>query len=103
MIGPSMREYEFYKYSDGPNEYGQQTLIKDENGEPVVQGTVKLAINNTSTSIQDNIRYKDATYLGLTMDNSITDRYVIQYGAERLKVLYVNPQGRYKQVFLNSI
>lgn len=103
MINAQMREYAYYLYSIEPDQYGQLTLIKDENGEPVVQGTVKLAINNTSTSIQDNIRYKDATYLGLTMDNSITDRYVIQYGAERLKVLYVNPQGRYKQVFLNSI
>lgn len=102
MINAQMREYDYFLYNTETDLYGQRTLIKDENGEPVVQGTVKMAINNTSTSIQDNIRYKDATYLGLTRGN-INDRYVIQYGEERLKVLYVNPLGRYKQVFLNSI
>ena len=103
MINPSMRDYNYYLYNSEPDAYGQYTLIKDENGEPVVQGTVKLSINNTSTSIQDNIKYKNATYLGLTLNKNINDTYVIQYGEERLKVLYVNPQGRYKQVFLNNI
>ena len=102
MISAQMREYNYFLYGE-EDDYGQKTLIKDDNGEPVVQGTVKLAINNTSTSIQDNIRYKDARYIGLTMDNNISDSYAIEYGDERLKVLYVNPQGRYKQVFLNTL
>lgn len=97
-----MKEYNYFLYSSEPDVYGQTTLIKDENGEPAVQGTIKIAINNTSTAIQDNIRYKDASYIGLT-HQSIDDTYVIQYGDERLKVLYVNSQGRYKQVFLNNI
>ena len=29
--------------------------------------------------------------------------FVIKYGDEMLKVLYVNPNGRYKQVFLGKI
>lgn len=100
MITANMREYNYYLYAED-NEYGQRVLIKDNNGEPVVQGTVKLSITNTSTTIADNIRYKDATYIGLTLQ-SITDAYVIQYGDIKLKVLYVLPQGRYKQVFLNE-
>ena len=64
---------------------------------------VKLSINNTSTSIQENINYRQASYIALTLDKAIDDTYVIQYGDERLKVLYVTSQGRYKQVFLNSI
>lgn len=98
-----MREYNYFLYSSEPDVYGQYTLIKDNNGEPVVQGTVKLAINNTSTTIQDNIQYKNATYVGLTLDVGVNDSFVIQYGDEQLKVLYVNPMGRYRQVFMNSI
>lgn len=103
MINAQMREYNYYLYSSDNDDYGQRTIIKDNNNEPVIQGVVKMAINNTSTSIQDNLRYKDAQYFGLTMDKNISDYYLIQYGEERLKVLYVIPQGRYKQVFLNSI
>ena len=96
-----MREYTYFLY-DSNNAYGQQVLIKDDNGEPVPQGTVKMAINLTSQSIQDNINYTSANYLGLT-HSAVTDQYVIQYGDELLKVLYVNPNGRYKQVFLGTI
>lgn len=103
MINAQMKEYSYYRYNRDTDAYGQLTLIKDADGEPVIQGTVKIAINNSSTAIQENIRYKDATYIGLTLNKSIDDTYVIQYGDERLKVLYVTPQGRYRQVFLNSI
>lgn len=101
MITRDMRSYNYYKYSDS-NSYGQLALIKDDQGEPLVQGTVKIAINTISESIQDNVRYKDSSYLGLTHEN-IDDSYVIQYGDEKLKVLYVNPKGRFKQVFLKNI
>lgn len=102
MITTDMREYEYYLYAQD-NEYGQQTLIKDENGNPITQGTVKLAIYTTSQSIQDNINYKNAQYLGLTYDIRVHDNYVIQYGDEMLKVLYVNSKGRYKQLFMANI
>lgn len=103
MINAQMTDYNFYLYNEEEDLYGQKTLIKDDNGEPVVQGAIKIAINHTDTDIQQNIRYKDATYFGLTMDKSISDRYVIQYGDERLKVLYVIREGRYLQVFMNNI
>ena len=103
MINAQMREYNYFLYASEPDDYGQFTLIKDADGEPVVQGTVKMAINNTSTIIQDNIQYKDATYIGLTHNRYIDDNYVIQYGDERLKVLYVIRQGTYRQVFMNSL
>ena len=100
MINANMREYNYYLY-DEPNSYGQRTIIKDNNGEPVIQGTVKLSIANTTTNVHDSIRYKDATYIGLTMDKNINDSFVIQYGGVKLKVLYVI-EGRYRQVFLNE-
>lgn len=101
MINASMRNYDYYLYGED-NGYGQKTLITNENNEPVVQGSVKMAINITSQSVQDNINYKDSQYMGLTHAN-IDDSYVIQYGDERLKVQYVNPMGRYKQVFLAAL
>ena len=58
-----------------------------------------MAINLTSQSVQDNINYKDANYMGLT-HAKVDDTYIIQYGEERLKVLYVNPFGRLNQVFM---
>lgn len=94
MINSAMREYDYYLYSNEGSKYGQAVLSKM----PV--GRVKMSIHNTTTSTQDNVLYKDATYIGLTHDHKVDDAYVIQYGAERLKVLYVVPNGRYRQVFM---
>lgn len=101
MINTSMREYEFYRYGE-LNDYGQQTLIKDESGEPIVQGTVKMSINLTTQATQDSITYHNAQFFALTHDKSVDDTYVIQYGKTRLKVLFVTPGVRYRQVFLNE-
>ena len=95
MITTDMRNYDYFIYGDKDN-YGQDTLSEE------VKGSVKMCINLTSQSTQDNIKYKDCTYMGLTKDKSIDDTYVIQYGKEKLKVLYVNPKGRYKQVFMSE-
>jgi hypothetical protein len=91
-----MHLYDYYTYSEA-NGYGQPTLSS------TVQGTIKIAVYNSSTAIQDNIKYKDCSYVGITHDKAVNDSYVIQYGNEKLKVQYVNPQGRYKQVFLKNI
>jgi hypothetical protein len=95
MINSKMRAYDYFQYGDD-NGYGQPSLSTT----PV--GTIKMAIHNTSTSIQDNIIYKGATYVGLTHDKGVDDTYVIQYGEERLKVLYVTTEGRYRQAFMNT-
>ena len=95
MINSKMRTYDYFLYGDNDG-YGQTSLSM----EPI--GTVKMAIHNTSVSIQDSIIYKGATYVGLTPDKNIDDTYVIQYGDERLKVLYVTTEGRYRQVFMNT-
>lgn len=95
MINNNMKLYDYYLYG-GNNAYGQPQLSAD------VQGTIKMAINITSQSVQDNIQYKNATYLGLTFA-PVDDKYVIQYGDVKLKVLYVNPAGRMKQVFMSEM
>lgn len=95
MIVADMRTYDYFTYGDNDG-YGQPTLSE------TVQGSIKMAINTTSQSVQDNINYKDASYIGLTL-TSVDDTYVIQYGDEKLKVLYVQPKGRFKQVFMGEM
>lgn len=95
MINTAMRTYNYSTFG-GKDAYGQAT----NSGEVV--GTIKMAISISSQSAQDNINYQDCNYVGLTTAK-LDDSYVIHYGSEKLKVLYVNPQGRYTQVFLKKI
>lgn len=95
MINADMREYEYYLYSD-KDSYGQPQLTDS------AQGVVKMTINISSQSIQDNINYAGANYVGLT-NALLDDTHAIKYGEKMLKVLYVNPKGRLKQVFLAEI
>jgi hypothetical protein len=95
VINAMMRLYN-YSTIGSIDEYGQEVIDNE------VKGQVKMAINLTSQTVQDNINYKDAQYIGLT-HAAIDDTYIIHFGDERLKVLYVNPFGRYKQVFLQEI
>lgn len=96
MISTDMRLYDYFTFGE-KSEYGTPTI----SSEP--KGKIKMVINISSQSTQDNILFKDCSYIGLTNDKEINDTYVIAYGKERLKVLYVNPKGRYKQVFLKGM
>lgn len=95
MINANMRTYDYFTLGEN-NAYGQPAMSVEP------KGTIKMAINISSQSVQDNINYKDCQYVGLTHAN-VNDTYVIQYGNEKLKVLYVNPKGRYKQVFMREM
>jgi hypothetical protein len=95
MITTDIREYAYYLY-EGKDTYGFPKLSQEP------KGTVKMAIYITSQSIQENINYSGASYVGFT-HSLLDDSFVIQYGNEKLKVLYVNPQGRMKQVFMSKI
>lgn len=99
MINAGFREYEYYKTSVN-SEYGQE-IIPPHNTKP--QGKVKLSIFSTSKGTQDNILYLNCQYVGFTFDAEIDDKYIILYGKERLKVLYCQTNGRYKQVFLKRV
>lgn len=97
MINAQMRLYDYFTIGN-KNAYGE-AILPAKDAEPV--GQIKIAINISSQSVQDNILYKDCSYIGLT-NAEIDDTYIIDYEGERLKVLYVNPKGRYKQVFLSN-
>lgn len=98
MINADMRLYNYFTIGEA-NEYGQVTMPAKD-AKPV--GQIKIAINTTSQATQDNVNYKDCNYIGLTKAE-VKDTYVIEYGKERLKVLYVNPKGIYKQVYLKAL
>lgn len=92
MIRTQMRNYNYLTF--GANDtYGQPQLIG-------ANDTVQMSINFASESIQENPLYSGAQYTGLTFDKRIDATFVIQYGDEKLKVLYVNSVGRYRQVFM---
>lgn len=95
MINAQMRLYDYYTIGD-VDDYGQ-SLISTEPA-----GAIKIAINIASQTVQDNIKYKDYSYIGLTQAK-VDDTYIIKYGEELLKVLYVNVLGRYQQVFMKEI
>lgn len=61
-----------------------------------------MSIYISSQSIQDNINFEKCNYVGLTYSD-VNSSFVIQYGKEKLKVIYVNSQGRMKQVFMVRI
>lgn len=93
MISRNMRLYDYFTIGT-ENEYGESLPASS----PL--GKVKMAINLTSQSTQNNINYENCQYIGLTHSTKINDNNIIQYGDKKLKVLYVNPIGRLTQVFM---
>ena len=96
MINTDMRSYDYFLYGE-EDRYGQPQLSD------TIQGSVKMSIYSTSTNIQYNINYKNAEFIGLTRDSNISNKYVIQHETDKLKVLYIIPRGRLKQVFMIKV
>lgn len=95
MVNADMRTYDYYLYQDN-DAYAQPQLSQD------VQGTIKMAIYTASQGIKDSVSYTGTEYIGLTHD-VINDKYVIQHNDEKLKVLYINNRGVWKQVYLSRM
>lgn len=92
MIYRDMRPYEFTMLG-AVDDYGQMTL---DGG---TGGTVLMAVYVATQAVSDTILYREAQYVGMTRDD-VTDRHIIHYGDEKLKVLYVQPKGCFKQAFM---
>lgn len=92
MIYRDMRTYGFTMLGTA-DEYGQMTL---DGG---MTGTIRMAVYVASQAVSDSVLYSEAQYIGLTRDD-VTDRHVIDYDGKRLKVLYVQTKGNFKQAFL---
>lgn len=93
MINRQMKHYSYSTFNTTKDSYGQHTLV------PVAYNDILMAINFINETIDENSLYSGAQYLGLT-SAPVNDSYVINFGDEKLKVLYVNPNGRLKQVFM---
>lgn len=96
MINSNMRTYQYHIYGDR-DAYGQPALSA------IPVGEAKISIEIASQSIQDSIAYSGCTYIGLTRDAAISDKCVIIYGDEKLKVQYVNPRGRLRLLYLSRL
>lgn len=95
MVMQDMRTYDYYLYED-KDSYGQSTLSKE------IKGKVKMSIYTTSQSVQENINYRNAQYIGLTHAD-ISDKFVVDYHGKKLKVFYIQPKGRFKQIFMGEM
>lgn len=95
MINSQMKEYN-YSILDNYDDYGQPQETEAED-------KIKIAIHFASETISENPLYSGAQYIGLTLNKDINEKYIIQYGQEKLKVLYTNSQGRYTQVFMARV
>ena len=96
MINSNFRIYDYFTFGAN-DEYGQPQLSEE------VKGSVKMAIFPTSQTVQANILYHNAQYMGLTFDKSVNDTLVIDYNGTKLKILYVTPGDRLQQVFLAKL
>lgn len=92
MINANMKSYNYYVL-DNNDEYGQPQAV-------AASDKIKMSINFASESIQESPLYSGAQFVGLTHNKDVNASYIIQYGDEKLKVLYVNSAGRLKQVFM---
>ena len=98
MINARMKLHKYYTLGE-VDAYGvpQIPSIQD-----TPKGEIKIAINTFSVNNYTDIKFRDCTYIGLTLAE-VQDNYVIRYGDVLLKVLYINPDGRFKQVYLKEI
>lgn len=94
MINTNMRHYTYFTLG-AEDAYGQPQLSTE------TVGTIKMSIETSTHQIQDNILYSNATFIGFTNDY-VDDSYVVNYGNMKLKVLYVNSRGRFKEVFMGE-
>lgn len=99
MIQANLKPYKAYRRDEGVDAYGQPstafTFLK------TIEASVFL---QTQTVISADIRYKDATHIGLTNDKtlSIGDKIISMEGTE-YRILLVNNAGRMAQLTLKGV
>lgn len=96
MIKRDMRAYEYTLLGD-TDAYGQPTLLDG------VQGTINMAIYVNAQAVGSSIIYAEADYIGLTNDAGISDKMLIDYEGQKLKVLYTQRKGRHIQAALKKV
>ena len=96
MIRRDMRPYGYTLLGEA-DAYGQPTLLDG------VQGTINMAIYVSTQAVGSSIIYAEADYIGLTNDASISDKMLIDYEGQKLKVLHTQPKGRHSQAAIKKV
>ena len=77
MINADMRSYDYFTIGE-VNAYGQPVIPVA--GKETIKGKIKIAINTTSQSIQNNIRYKDAKEMRKDIEKVYNNKKLINKG-----------------------
>lgn len=91
-IRSSMKSYPLYELGS-LDSYGQL-------GSPNLVGEVELDLQVYSHSQLGSPLYENCEFIGLTLARDLSDKNLIEVEGKKLKVLFVNSQGRYTQIFL---
>lgn len=94
--------YDFQKvnvvsFTDGKDAHGQRRKVESSRRE------VEMMIRNYNRYNVNDVRFVDATDIGLTFDTAITDANQIISSSGTYNVLYVIPSRRLYQVFLKKV
>ena len=84
-------------FATGTDAYGQ----KRKQGSTT--RTVEMVVKIYAQSNVSDVRYCDATNIGLTYDTSITDENQIVIDGATYNVLYVIPSGRMYQILMKKV
>lgn len=95
MINREMRQATVVTYG-GVDEYGQMNTTATASRDTYL--TFGLYQHTNS----NDVRYQNVTHYGLTKDSEITDNDIIVIDGVEYKVLFVNPFGRMREVFLQG-
>ena len=97
MINRDSKTVYVISFSSGKDKYGKPNLVEDSRREIEMMMTIYKQ-NNV-----EDIRFIDATHIGLTADQDITDKNNILFDGIEYKVLFVIPSRRLTQVFLKKV
>lgn len=78
---------------DGIDEYGQEGI------NPINQTPIEITFGIYKHQPTEDIRFQNVEYVGLTKA-SVNDSQAIKIGDKEYKIQFVNPFGRYKEVFM---
>lgn len=98
MINNQMKSYKLYVREAGYDEYGQPASSF------IYSKTVDVAINNKEYKVNEkDIRYVEATHIGLTQDKTLSTDMKLVDGDTAYMIRYTNNFGRLAQLSLQEV
>lgn len=97
MLNRELRPVTVITYSDEVDKYGQKRQGASSTR------TVNMFVKMYSNSIENNPRFNDIDYIGLTWDKNISSENQIQFDNKTCNVKYMIPSGRLSQIFMKVV